>query len=423
MSKWVNRFLVALAIATAGCGDDDDAGSVPLTPGGSGGTGGSSSGGSGGSGGAQDPLGRYVMGIITFGLNNTATTYVTQVDSLDVTNVDSTKGREFGGQANIAAYDGHLFVSSGEAPTITRFALNGDGTLTEEGTVSFANFGVPTVSVDAAVNTFISPTKAYIFGDDGTQVVWNPTTMEIVTTVTTPNLTRDGFFGVTSSSGLARGNRLYRVLYWSDLINYVFSDEQLFAVYDTDTDTLVSLTPETRCPTLGALAFTDEGGTGYFSNWFYNVPGTLQQGKPQSCMLRLPPGSDTLDPSWAPKFSELNGGHEGAQLSFAGGRRGIFSTLHEEALTITPETTPYQIASSPNWEPWAFDLAAGTAAPLQGIERFGAQQSIFQIDGRTFLLAPNKEFTESKAYEINADGTSRLAFTIAGWSRAFIKIK
>ncbi|WP_394844478.1 hypothetical protein LZC95_46420 [Pendulispora brunnea] len=403
MSKWVNWILGGLALAGLGCSSDTNDNELGTGP--------------------------YAMAIIVFSPGAPqGTTYLTSVASPDVPTIDTKQGREFGGQANIAAYNGYLYVSRGDRPEIERYILDANQRLqldTSVPALSFANFGVQAVSVDVTVNTFISPTKAYIIGTDGTQVAWNPSTMQLGAVISTPNLKREGFLDVKASSGIARGNRLYRFFYWSNLLvqPYNFSDEQLFAVYDTDTDKLLSITSETRCPALGGLAFTDGGGTAYFSNWFYNVPGTLQNGKPPSCMLRLPPNSDTLDPNWAPKFRDLTGGHEGAQLSYAGGRTAIFAALHEEAFPDIKTPSAFQLVSGANWESWSYNLDTGEAKPIAGIGRLGAQQTTFRLDGRTFLLTPNKEFTQSKGYEIKADGTVAPAFSIAGFSRAFVKVK
>lgn len=269
--------------------------------------------------GGDGASGTYAMAVIVFGPDNQTSTYVTQLDSLDVPAIDASQGYEFGGQANIATYGGRLFVSDGESPTIKRFSLDADNRLQEDGTISFANFGLPSVSVDRAVNTFISPTKAYMQLDSGTQVIWNPSTLEIVDKIEIPDMVRAGY-SLWASSGFARGDRLYRVFYWVDWTTYDFSAEQYFVTYDTGADEILSVVPETRCPNLGAVVTSDDDGTAYFSNWFYNVPGTLQRGKQKSCVLRLPPNSDALDASWSLGFAELTGGREGAQLSYSGGR-------------------------------------------------------------------------------------------------------
>jgi len=239
--------------------------------------------------------GRYAMSVVVFAPGNTSTTYVTLVPSLDVTKVDTSTGREFGGRSYLATYNGWLFVSPGDKPIITRFSLNADNTLHEDGSISFANFGVSSVEVDALANTFVSPTKAYMLGPDGTHVVWNPTTLQLANQVAVPSsLVRQGYT-LEGSSGVLRGNRLYRTFAWVNWNNYQYLDEQYLATYDTDNDTLISMVPETRCPALSAPGTIDEAGNIYFSNWYYNIPGVLQQNKPKSCARMAARKTDTQE--------------------------------------------------------------------------------------------------------------------------------
>ncbi|HET6336966.1 MAG TPA: hypothetical protein VFG30_27265 [Polyangiales bacterium] len=369
--------------------------------------------------------GKYVLSVIVFGPEIT-NTYVTLVDSLDVKDLDLKQGIEFAGQANVAAYGGWLYISDGESPVITRYRLTDEDKLEQDGTVSFANYGEISVSVDDTVNTFISKTKAYLSASDGTTLVWNPEEMTITGDIPiefkeTKSLPEDmSLFG---SSGFARGNRLYRTYFWFDWATYDFTEAQYFATYDTEKDQLISLVPETRCPALSALVAADEKGTAYFSNWFYNLAGTLQKGRPSACALRLKPGTDELDADWALEFPKIADGHEGAQLSYAKNDKALFAAFHQEEITIKDDDTPYDIVAGPHWEAWSLDLKTQEAKPIEGIDRMGAQQTVFTIEGRTFLFAPNQDFDLTKVYEVKADGTSSVAFEIEGWSRAFLKLR
>jgi hypothetical protein len=367
----------------------------------------------------------YVLSVIVFGPDVT-TTYVTLVDSLDAKEIDFKRGIELGGQANVAVHNGRLFISDGEEPLIKRYQLKAGNELEEDGVVSFANFGESSVSVDDTVNTFVSKTKAYITGEGGTTVVWNPEAMEIVgeIPVELPEASAmSADWTLSGSSGFARGNKLYRTLFWFDWNSYAFSDAQYFVVYDTDKDEVVSVEPESRCPGLSAQVAADEKGNAYFSNWFYNLAGTLQKGRPSACALRLAAGSDTLDADWTLDFKKLTGGHEGAQLSYTKDQHAVFAAFHEEEIEVKADDSPYEIVSGPHWEAWQLDLKTQKAAPVKGIERMGAQQTVFTLDGRTFLFAPNQAFDLTKVHEILPDGTSRKAFEIKGWSRAFLKLK
>ena len=52
-----------------------------------------------------------------------------------------------------------------------------------------------------------------------------------------------------------------------------------------------------------------------------------------------------------------------------------------------------------------------------------ADQTVFTLDGRTFLLAPGEDWETTAAYELLPGGGSSLAFPIAGWSRGFVKLR
>jgi hypothetical protein len=367
----------------------------------------------------RDPL--YALAILVFG-PDTTTTYVSVLDSLDVSSIDLDKAREFPGDADIATYDGKLFVSDAEAPTVHRFGVSDDGELTDEGTISFASLGLESVTLRD--NAFISPTKAYL-GDGGGYAIWNPRSMEITGEIEVPALEaeRDGMI-LDGSPGVVRGDRLYKTFYWEDWMTYTFSTEQYIATYDTENDALIDMVAEERCPNLGAIAQKDEDDNLYFSNWFYNVPGTLMKDAPHSCALRIPKGSDTVDPDWTLRFDEVTGGHEGAQLSYISKGQAVFAAFHEEDFTITEETEPYDIPASVNWETWAVDLKdPSSAKPIDGMDRMVADQTVFTLDGRSFVLAPGADWETTQIYELLANASSRLAFTIEGWSRGFLKIK
>jgi len=53
----------------------------------------------------------------------------------------------------------------------------------------------------------------------------------------------------------------------------------------------------------------------------------------------------------------------------------------------------------------------------------GAQQVSYQLDGRTFILVTDQSFANTTAYELATDGSTRVAFTVAGWGSGFVKVQ
>ena len=379
-----------------------------------------------GDAGSNDPL--YALDFIVFGTDQSSdTTYVNTFGSLGITKVDPTQARPFVGDADLATYGGDIFVSSSESPEISKFSVDDSGTWTDEGTVSFANYGVQSVSVQPFTNTFVSATKAYLMDpNSGIQIIWNPQTMTITGTIqppSSPAFVRQGYT-IDGSPGAVRGNRMYRTVYWDNSTDSSFTTEQYLAVYDTDADALLTLTPEARCPALGGVVTQDEAGNLYFSNWWNDVQATLLDKEPTNCALRIPTGSDDFDPDWTLPYKSMTGGHEAAELQYIGSGKGVFAVFHDEDVTIDASTMPSDIFSSQSWSWWSVDFNARTAAPIDGLPLMLGGDVADVLDGRTFLIVPTNSWSTAEEYELMADGTVQDRFQIPGWGIGeFVKVR
>lgn len=350
--------------------------------------------------------------------------YLALLDSLDIAQIDPASTREFaGGRAFMRSYNGWIFVGDATTPNVTRFSVADDGSLVEDATISFANYGLQSGSIDAWNQEFISPTKAYLFDyASATHIIWNPTTMEITGEIEPPAaFLRDGFTVETSPAGV-RGNRLFRSIFWANYDTAEYSQDSLFAVYDLDTDKLIDTVVETRCPNPGNLVHTDEAGTIYFSNWIWPVAGTLIHGRAKNCVLRIQPGSERLDPAWSLDYAELSGGHEGAMFSYFADGQGLVSIFDETRTSFDTTTDPWEYAGSSNWSIWSVDIAKRSAAPLEGMPLNAGAYTPVHVDGRSFAMIPKSDWSETRFYEV--DGTTATPrMIVPGWSYMFAAVQ
>lgn len=394
--------ILGFAFALAACGDSGDGGDDTDT--------------------AYDgPL--YVIANEVYTADS-STTYVNVLHSLDVDQVDYTKAIEYaGGRATIATVGGWLFVGEPEAPVITRFAVAADGTLVQDGQISFANYGFESIWIDEWGNTFISPTKAYLMNsDDGTTIVWDPTTMAITGEIApSQNLVRGNQL-LNGSPGLVRGDRLFRTFFWSDWDAYATSTEQYLAVYDVTTDTMIALVPESRCPGLSNRIERDEAGNLYASNWVHNVTETLVRGAPSSCAVRIAAVAEVFDPTWTLPFTAVTDGREGAMFSVLGGGQGLLNVFHDERATFDDQSDPSELAATLNWRLWHVDAADLTGAPVEGLDWMAGGASTFHLDGRTFVLVPGADYSITRISEI-VDGAAVPSFDVTGWSYQFLRMR
>jgi hypothetical protein len=165
-------YLLALTLAAFGaCGDDaaSEAGADSGTgePGGSGGSSAAGTGGRGGSGGRGSV---YALAN-TVATQDSATTYVHVVSSLDIKEKVGTRdAREYGKYATIAAQGGDLLIASDEEPVVQRFSVGSDLELTETAKLGFSEAGLSSAAFYRSV--FISDEKAYFNVGEVERVLW-----------------------------------------------------------------------------------------------------------------------------------------------------------------------------------------------------------------------------------------------------------
>lgn len=353
-----------------------------------------------------------------------STSFVPIVPSLDVERVGLDQAREKDGRASVMTIGNYLYVASSSAPVIERFEVQADGTLLDAGRLSFANYGLPEFfSIDAWGSITISPTKAYVFNrGSGSHVVWNPTTLEITGEIEGPDVLRDGWD--VESVAVVRGNRLFRIFAYLDYDTWRFdSSTQYLAVYDVESDRLSNLVQDARCPLLYSRPFIDEAGDIYFSGWVWTAAEALVNGAPKNCALRVRAGQETFDPDWQLIYSDdVTEGREAGILRYLGGGQALLDVFHHERASLGGELSTEELSNTPNWRLWSVDLEQRSGAPVDGLDfKAGGYQDV-NIDGRTFLMVPNDDYSETTAYEISL-GQAAAGFKIRGSSYHMVKLR
>lgn len=412
MSEWMLRAVLCAPLGFAlGCaGDDDTVATIEPNEPGSGATG---------------PESLYAVPTEIYGADfATSTSFVPLVPSLDVERIGLEEAREKDGRASVMAIGEYLFIASSSAPVIERFEVRPDGSLVEAGRLSFANYGLPEFfSIDAWGSVTISPTKAYVFNrSNGAHIAWNPMTLEITGEIAGPDVLRAGW--ELESVAILRGNRLFRIFAYLDYDGWRFDSEtQYLAVYDVENDELLDLVQDSRCPLLYSRPFLDEVGDIYFSGWVWTAAEALMNGAPKNCALRIRDGQQTFDPDWQLTYSEdVTEGREAGILRYLGNGRALLDVFHHERAAMSADITTQELSNTPNWRLWSVDLEQRTGAPVEGLDfKAGGYQDV-AMDGRTFLMVPNEDYSETTAYEVE-EGRAAPGFRIRGSAYHMAKLR
>lgn len=358
----------------------------------------------------------YALATEVFTAEDTLT-YVVLVPSLDAGQIDIDRGLEVFDVANIAASEGRLFVSDRGRGRVTRYRVGADASLSEDGAISFTNYGVP----DPGTNTFVRADKAYLFDyNTGDHIVWNPTSLEITGSIVAP-VQRTG--SLEASDAVLRGDTLYRTLSWFDWGNYRTLDDQFLIGLDTQRDQVVSVVGEDRCAGLTRHNGPDETGRVFFSNSVYSVTERLVRGTRESCALRLPPNADKFAADWRLVFAEATGGREAAAFDYLGEGKGLITVFHDERVSIDADTNPEELVWSANWRLWHLDLEARSARPIEELGWLAGGYRTVRVDDEALVMVASEDYAETRAYSISPDGRASLRFTIPGYSSQLIRVR
>lgn len=357
--------------------------------------------------------------------------YISLLKKLEPQTIDVKTSIEVGGgRASIAAVGGWLFVASGEAPTIKRYSVDG-GKLSEASEQIDFSAHVGSVSLDPWGSTIVSATKAYLFdGETGAIVVWNPTTMAILGRIEPPAdffVRPDGLF-FDAGPGFVRGDRLYRVVTWKrddfDKGKFNYAPEQYLFVYDTTTDKLISMTSEQRCPALTGAITQDEKGTLYLTTWMKYISETLTVGKPKSCSLRIPAGSDTVDPSWILTYADVTGGQEASVLSYSQNGNALLAVYDTTGQEIDATSNQFDVAYAVTRDLYNVDLNTRKATKVAGVPKFAAGYVQVALDNHRVAFTPiDEDFSKTVAYDVPLTGEATKLFELPGFSYQLVRVR
>jgi hypothetical protein len=357
----------------------------------------------------------YVLGTMVFGPEGT-TSYVSLLDALEPGPVDLAQAREFSGLADVWVHEGAVYVAQTETLTITRFVLQ-DGALVEQQTVSFADYGL--TSLGFWLNTFATPSRAYLSSGPGELIAWDPQRMEIVGTVALPVEEREGFMmypAYSDRAAVVRDGLLYQPRYWTDDTYFQFAEDSRVAVVDVSTDTVID-DLVVDCPGIDHAA-VDERGTIWLSSWVFAPGGAAVLDQPATCAASL----SESEPEVAFRVGELTEGREGGALRPLGGGRAVLSVLHDEE---APPSDPPDVAAvtyGPHWRLWSVDLATRQASPLETPGWSSGAQYTFTLDERTYMLVAAGDYTSTTVYDLGADPAQPLLDT-PGWSTRLFRLR
>jgi hypothetical protein len=345
--------------------------------------------------------------------------YVIVLDSLEPQQIDLSRAREFSGQTDVWVQGDYVYVSNGEDFTITKFSVD-NGSLVEEGQVSFAAYGLS--SFGFWLNTFIDSSKAYFLNDTSEYIVWDPSLMVITGSLPLPAPEeRPGFrlfTGYSDRSAQIVDGLLYQPFYWTDESFFQFLPESRIIVTDIATGSVVRVI-DPPCPGID-YSTRDADSNLYFSSWIYAPGGAAVLDQPATCVFEVPA---TGEPRVAFDLPSLTEGRQGGVMRYVSNGRALLSVLHDERFPPSDTPSASELTFGANWRFWSYDMAAGTAQPIESIDWNAGAQYSFDIDQRTYTLVAEADYSASTIYDLGTGLSYDVALETPGWATRLFRLR
>lgn len=350
----------------------------------------------------------YSLGSIVYQPGGTRTTYIQTIPSLDVDQVTNENAIELPGNGIHLAHGGHVYVGLAEEPTMVRYTPDADGTLRENGRLSFLNQGLTGTGFG---NAFVSDTKAYMVSEEQyVAVVWNPETMEITGTIDLSYLQKDGFDAEFWTVSYYQG-RVYVPVRYANWDDFVIDRSVTLVIIDAETDTILATATDSRCHSGGRPVFTS-GGDAYVMadgrNWSAQLFATVASSEvPANCLLRIRAGSLAFDPDYLVEIptltdglevaTELETGVDGAGVAFA----KMF--YPGELPAEVPVTTDFAFWEEPAFKMWRIELGdTPGATPVSDLPFSALAWEGASLEGKLYT-GESPDYASSRIYEIDPE--------------------
>lgn len=246
---------------------------------------------------------------------------------------------------------GTLFIGGTDGPSIQRYGLLEDQTLTLENELSLINQGVSYIGEYQGQMQFASETAAFYFDGSSAQVVvWNPAEMLIDGVIALPELARSETILTFSSSPVLLDGRIYAPAAWRSADNTTIIPESAMVVVDVASRT-ATVVLDTRC---GYAREAVEGGDGfiYMATEAYGaaVRRVAPGNAPSPCLLRFDVATGAYDPGFYVDLNALTGAPAAGSIYPAGPGEAWIRTLDEALVDVSVDVHPRVLASAIAWE-------------------------------------------------------------------------
>jgi hypothetical protein len=396
-SKFVSASLCLACALASSCGGEDDA--TPRLPG---------------------EGSHFALAVSHFLADTRTANLLTIEDPAAQVDVDLSSSRELGGTTSVFGPEGAGFfvVGTSDGPTLTRYEVAADGSISEGDRLSLLNEGISSAFRREGLVPVLDEEKAYFLDDQSQQaIVWSPKLMEVESTISLEGIAPKDAQLEFGERAVVRGNRLFIPT------TYYRGDETFVAtaaaiVIDTDKDELVEVIEDDRCGNIVHAVPGDDGEIYFASGTIgasYREVGH-QQDFPEPCILRVNKGEQTFDPDFYINMVELAGGHTAGRLIHGVGDHYYISIFDQDALSEPlDEANIWAAWEAKAWKLHRFKMGSKDAPiAVEGIPLTNGGGLVHTTGGLSYVELRDSEAGTNTLLVPQKDGNFETGITVSG---------
>lgn len=406
LSTLIAALFALSAAAFVGCGGDDDEAPAPAP--------------------STGPM--YALGGYFIDPDGNWIAYLATVDDLSAAGeVDVSAAIEFPDDMVYGSPgDGAVYVGNGGKPVIEKWVLGESGRLEKAAEMGIGQYGIETGLGALEAMHFVSPEKAYFIDPPTLQaVVWNPSTMETIESISLEGFAIDGMFNALSYVHRDGDRLLIWGRYWRE--DDTAAPLTRLAFLDTKTDA-VTYVDDDRC---GNVTFeaTDTAGNLYLASHPVHsasvAVGAAGDPAAATCILRVKAGADGFDPDYMVDLNALVDG-VAATIMPGPGDTAFILVWEGEPFTVENFFMAHRLNS------WAFHSIvlgdeANTLTRVPGIPLQGGYASAFttDVDGVEvpFMVSVDGDYEKGTLYDMSDPSNFVPALEVPGYPGTVIRLR
>jgi len=180
---------------------------------------------------------------------------------------------------------------------------------------------------------------------------------------------------------------------------------------------------DARCGGVTTPITLESGDTYLVSSALAGAAHRLGRLSMQPCALRIPGGTDTFDAGYVSELRALTSAAVTGEPVPAGGDSIFLRALDDSAVTVTPESSTWELTGQTAWHWWRWNVSTGEATPVANLRPSTADVVWFQVDGHVYGTETTADYAQTTLIDLASGPSPEVGLTAPGFLHGAARIR